>query len=247
MWFIILIKIQQKIDLKVEINASNSSNFISEMTKSSLSEVSGILQTNYARIAHAVKRLFPEILQELLTIKEPPQKLSHDVITNSYLSTHLSNDEFLFINNTLSIGYADFDVLLIYKLVRYLKLLTPPTQGWDHVTAPCVTDVTPGDDLERIRRLRSEILQRSHAHVTDTELSEFFTQFKDIAGRLEHYLGKQKGEFLNKFIYLESSYMNEKTNNLNGRLDRETKSDDDCERRLNAVENDIDSMKKRSK
>ncbi|CAC5377337.1 unnamed protein product [Mytilus coruscus] len=191
--------------------------------------------------------MFPDILQELMKIKEPPNRLAHDVNNNWYLSNKLRPDEWLLINNVTTKGYADFDIPFIYKLVRNLKLLLPPTQGWDHSNAPCSNEITAGDDLERIRRLRNEILHRGNAQVNDTELSQFFTQFKDIAGRFETYLGKQTGDFVDKFIDLETCCIDEETRNMYiKRLDGLRKNDEDCKKRLNALEEDVDALKETS-
>lgn len=219
------------------------------MASSSSSVVSGSLRTNYARIGQAVQQLFPEILQELITIVEPPQRLSYDVNKNKYLPKNLRPDEWLMINNVVTKGYANFDISLIYKLIRNLNLVNvpQPTQGWNHSTAPCPTEVTLGDDLERIRRFRNEKLHKGNAQVTDTELSQYFTEFKNIAGRLEIYLGKRSGEFVDKFDDLEICCMDEKTSEIYiKRIERLKKSDEDCKKRIHAVEKDVDALKEKS-
>ncbi|CAC5381174.1 unnamed protein product [Mytilus coruscus] len=217
------------------------------MASSSSLIVTGSLVTNYARIGHAAQQLFPDILQELITIKEPPQRLFHDININKYLSKKLRPDEWSMINDVMTKGYANFDIPLIYKLVRNLNLVPWPTKGWDHPTAPCLTEVTPGDDLERIRRFRNGILHRGNAQVTDTELSQHFTEFKDIAGRLETYMGKQTGEFVDKLVDLETCCMDEETSNVYiSRLESLKKRDEDCQKRLHAVEEDVDALKKRN-
>lgn len=212
------------------------------------SAISQSVSTNYARIGHVAQQMFPDILQELITIKEPPHRLSHDVKNNSYLRNNLRPDEWLLINNVTTKGYADFDIPFVYKLVRNLKLLPPPTQGWNHPNSPCLMEITAGDDLERIRRLRNEILHRGNAQVNDTELSQFFTQFKDIAGRFEKYLGKQTGDFVDQFRDLESCCMDKETRNMYiKRLDGLRKSDEDCKNRLNDLEEDVHALKESSK
>ncbi|XP_076108016.1 uncharacterized protein LOC143076203 isoform X4 [Mytilus galloprovincialis] len=217
------------------------------MASSSSSAVPGSCLTNYARIGHAAQQLFPDILQELITIKEPPQRLSADVNTNKNLSKILRSDEWSMINDVVTKGYANFDIPFIYKLIRSLNLVPPPTQPWSHSTAPCPTEVTPGDDLERIRRFRNETLHRGNTQVTDTELSQHFTQFKDIAGRLETYMGKQTGEFVDKFIDLETCCMDEDTRTMYiERLERLKKSDEDCKKRLSALEKDVDALKEKN-
>ncbi|CAC5399408.1 unnamed protein product [Mytilus coruscus] len=217
------------------------------MASSSSSAVSGLLRTNYARIGHAAQQLFPDILQELITIIEPPQRLSHDVHKNKYLSKNLRSDEWSMINNVVTKGYANFDIPLIYKLVRNLNLVPWPTKGWDHPTAPCLTEVTPGDDIERIRRFRNETLHRGNAQVTDTELSQYFTEFKNIADRLEKYLRKHRGEYVDKFVDLETCCMDEKTSDMYiRRIERLKKSDEDCKKRIHAVEKDVYALKEKS-
>ncbi|CAG2238023.1 unnamed protein product [Mytilus edulis] len=217
------------------------------MTSSSSSAVPGSCLTNYARIGHAAQQLFPDILQELITIKESPQKLSGDVNANKYLSNKLRSYEWSMINDVVTKGYADFDIPLIYTLVRNLNLVPRPTQGWDYRTAPCLTEVTPGDDIERIRKFRNETLHRGNAQVTDTELSQIFTQFKEIAGRLETYMGKQTGEFVDKFMDLETCCMDEDTRTMYiERLDRLKKSDEDCQKRLSTLEEDVDALKEKN-
>lgn len=208
----------------------------------------GSLSTNYSKIGYAAHKLFPEILQELIAKKESPQQLSNDFNTNRNLSKNLRGDELLLINNVVKKGYADFDIPLIFKLIRNLKLLPPPTQGWDHSNAPCVAEITPGDDLERIRRLRKEILCRHNSKVTDTESSEFFVQFKGIAGRLETYLEKQTGEFVDMFIDLETCYTEEETRNVHfKRHTRFKKREEDYQKRLRSIEREVNALKEQSK
>ncbi|XP_063448189.1 uncharacterized protein LOC134727733 [Mytilus trossulus] len=217
------------------------------MASSSSLAVPGSCLTNYARIGHAAQQLFPDILQELITIKEPPHRLSHDVNTNKDLSKILRSDELLLINNVATKGYSNFDIPFVYKLIRGLNLVPPPTKRWSHPTAPCSTEVTPGDDIERIRRFRNETLHRGNAQVTDTELSQIFTQFKEIAGRLETYMGKQTGEFVDKFVDLETCCMDEETSTMYiERLNRLKKSDEDCKKRLSALEEDVDALKEKN-
>ncbi|XP_063396571.1 uncharacterized protein LOC134681083 [Mytilus trossulus] len=217
------------------------------MASSSSSAVPGSCLTNYARIGHAAQQLFPDILQELITIKEPPHWLSADVNTNKYLAKNLHPPDLLLINHVATKGYANFDIPFIYKLIRHLNLVPPPTLGWAHPTAPCPTEVTPGDDIERIRRFRNETLHRGNAQVTDTELSQIFTQFKEIAGRLETYMGKQTGEFVDKFVDLETCCMDKETSTMYiERLERLKKSDEDCKKRLSALEEDVDALKEKN-
>ncbi|CAG2188630.1 unnamed protein product [Mytilus edulis] len=136
-----------------------------------MTSCNGPLMTNYARIGHAAQQVFPDILQDIIAIKEPQHRLYSDVTSNC----------------------------------------SSPSKGWNFHTPPAANEILPGDDIERIRRTRNEILHRGNAKVSDTNLTDYFTTFKDIAIRLEAYLGKPKGEFQQKFQNLEKCCMDEIT------------------------------------
>ncbi|CAC5381170.1 unnamed protein product [Mytilus coruscus] len=88
-------------------------------------------------------------------------------------------------------------------------------KGWDHPTAPCLTEVT--------------------------------AEFKNIADRLEKYLRKHRGEYVDKFVDLETCCMDEKTSDMYiRRIERLKKSDEDCKKRIHAVEKDVYALKEKS-
>lgn len=170
--------------------------------------------TNYARIGHASQQLLPTILQELLLIKEPPSLLQGHVINNTFLNSTLRPEEWLLINNVTTKGYADFDIPLSYKIIRNLNIVQSPTSGWHNQSGPISTEITVGDDIERIRRIRNGIIHRGNANVTDGELNDYFYKLKEIAARLEMYLGKQNGEFVSKLDHLKSCCMDSEIANM---------------------------------
>ncbi|CAG2241394.1 unnamed protein product [Mytilus edulis] len=169
------------------------------------------LMTNYARIGHAAQQCLPDILKELIAVKEPQHKLYNDVTSNRYLNRNLRADEWSKINNAYINGYVDFDASLIYKLFRNLNLVPPPSRGWDYRIPPAANEILPGDDIERIRRIKNEILHRGNAQVSDSDLTDYFTIFKDIAVRMESYIGRSKGDFTSIFQNLENCCMDEET------------------------------------
>ncbi|CAG2241807.1 unnamed protein product [Mytilus edulis] len=161
-----------------------------------MTSCNGSLMTNYARIGHAAQQVFPDILQDIIAIQEPHHRLYSDVTSNRYLNRNLRADEWSMINNVRTNGYVNFDIPLIYKLVRNLNLVPAPSKGWDFHIPPVASEILPGDDIERIRRTRNEILHRGNAQVSDSNLTDYFTTFKDIA-LIEAYLESQK-ENLNR-------------------------------------------------
>ncbi|CAG2188639.1 unnamed protein product [Mytilus edulis] len=204
---------------------------------------SGSLMTNYARIGHAAQQVFPDILQDIIAIKEQRNILYSDVTSNRYLNRNLRADEWSMINNVRTNGYVNFDIPLIYKLVRNLNLVPPPSQRWDFHIPPAANEILPGDDIERIRRTRNEILHRGNAQVPDSILTDYFTSFKEIAVRLETYLGKPKGEFVQKFLILENCCMDEETEKTY--LERLTilrEQDINLTKAMENIQKDLDSL-----
>ena len=170
-------------------------------------DISSCAKTNYARLGHASQSLIPKLLQQLLLFYEPTSRILNDCLSNSYLKKNLNASEWINIRKANTDGYVDFDIPLIYKLLRNLKLIPPPTRGWEPRGGPVFTETTIGDDMERFRKSRNEILHRGNTNVSDQELTEYFTQFKEIAQRLELALNKKKNELVYEFQNLETCCM----------------------------------------
>jgi hypothetical protein len=170
-------------------------------------DISSCAKTNYARLGHASQSLIPKLLQQLLLFYEPTSTILNDCLNNIYLKNKLNPNEWINIRKSIGVGYADFDIPLIYKLLRNLKLIPPPTRGWEPWGGPVLTETTIGDDLERFRKSRNKILHRGNTNVSDQELTDYFTQFKEIAQRLELALNKKKNELVSEFQNLETCCM----------------------------------------
>ncbi|CAG2225763.1 unnamed protein product [Mytilus edulis] len=160
--------------------------------------------TNYARLGLATQNELPNILRKLLLIKEPPHLLEAHLNNNSYLSRNLKAHEWNIISTVRTNQYDEFDVPLMYKIIRNLNLVPSPTQGWDSPTPPLSTEITEGDDIERIRRIRNELVHRGNTNVQDPELANYFSVFKDLASRLEISLMLSNREFVSKMENAET-------------------------------------------
>ncbi|CAG2198588.1 ANK [Mytilus edulis] len=167
--------------------------------------------TNYARLGLATQNELPNILRKLLFIREPPHLLEAHLKNNSYLSRNLRAYEWNIIRAVRTHQYNEFDVPLMYKIIRNLNLVPNPTQGWDNQTPPSSTEITVGDDIERIRRIRNEIVHRGNTKVKDPELANYFSFFKDIARRLEVALMLSNREFVSKLENAETCCIDEDT------------------------------------
>ncbi|XP_052074521.1 uncharacterized protein LOC127712231 [Mytilus californianus] len=159
---------------------------------------------NYARLGLASQNELPDMLRELLLIKEPPHLLEAHLQNNSFLSRNLKAYEWNIIRTVQENSYHDFDEALTYKIIRNLNLVPSPSQGWDNDMQPSAFEITIGDDIERIRRIRNEIVHRGNTNVQDSELAKYFSTFKSIASRLESYLSKPNREFVSKIEIAET-------------------------------------------
>lgn len=173
---------------------------------------------NNAKLGRAIEYLLPHCFQEIIVKNIKSKDLQNAVTNNNFLKTHLNPDERLQVTNATTHGYANvfFDVTLIYKLVRNLRLVQVPTKGSWGRGYPDDKHTTVGDDLERIRIKRNTIIHevlRRDSYVTDKELGLYFTLFKAMASRLEGCLGVNPGDFVQKFVELQVYPMDEKISN----------------------------------
>ena len=167
-------------------------------------------KTHYARLGHASQNLIPHILQELLLHFEDPTTICNKCQSHSYLNNRLTTEEWKKIKNASIKGYVNFDIPLVYTILRNINVnVVQPTVGWNCNRDPGPNETTIGDDLERCRRTRNDIIHRGNTVVTDQELEDYFNIFKGIAGRFEIILRKLPGEFVNEFENLEICSMDE--------------------------------------
>ncbi|CAC5363450.1 ANK [Mytilus coruscus] len=165
--------------------------------------------TNYARLGLATQNELSNLLRELLLKKKSTHISAVDLNKNSYLSNNLNAQEWIIIQNVRRNKYNEFDVPLMYKIIRNLNLVPMPTQGWGN--PPVATDIAIGDDIERIRQIRNAIVHRGNTKVTDHELTMYFSVFKDIASRFESYLMKTNREFVSKIEDAETCCIDKDT------------------------------------
>lgn len=172
---------------------------------------SGSNRTHYARLSHASLIVVPKMLQELLMSYEPPELLLRDC---TRLYRYLNSTEKDHVNNAKQNGYGNFDIPLIYKLLRNLNLkpsFPEPSKGWESSIDPNSSEVREGDDLERCRRSRNAIIHKGNPYVGNEEFFKYFKSFKNIARRLEKKLKKRNKEFLSELEFLETCCMDEET------------------------------------
>ncbi|XP_052082547.1 uncharacterized protein LOC127720138 isoform X3 [Mytilus californianus] len=191
-------------------------------------------QTRYARSSMLITDVFPEILRQFITVQHnnmPAQALERMVSRDKEFRNTLDADERKMIQSLQSGNYDEIDFSLLYKLIRYFKLVDEPTKSWGNT--PDTDDVNVGDDTERLRRYRNKITHKTRADMTEIELNKLFSDVTDIGKRADKYLQKQIFEkeieklrkcsmdedikekyikLLEKYLDLQEMYKTNKTN-----------------------------------
>ena len=82
---------------------------------------------------------------------------------------------------------ADFDVTLLFRLLRTICNLTPPSTGWDAL--PVTTDHSLTADIARIKYYRNSVYGHVNQGMTITD-NEFPTLWQDISEALVRIAGQ---------------------------------------------------------
>lgn len=147
--------------------------------------------------------------------KEPMSELLKDHVNkNSHLYRLLTPDERNFISDDAVDDFDfEFDIHLLYKILRYLELTLRPTRGWGDDIPPMWNEHTIGDDVERIRGLWNDIVYKSNTGVSDDDLDKYFCMFDDIAIMFENYFDKPYGKFKKMVKEAKEKIIDQETEN----------------------------------
>lgn len=139
-------------------------------------------EDNFTCFAVACVKIIKLPLIDILTDCIKPNCLYNELIKSSLLNTQknkLSPDQIkkCFLPPPDKPIYEEFDVSLLYTLIRNLCTSVKPTQGWG--TEPKLTDTQVGDDIERLRLFRNNY----YGHADSTKIPD--GKFKDLWKKLK--------------------------------------------------------------
>ena len=143
---------------------------------------------NFCRFSLGIVDTSPVVLRDILESYIPHTELQN-VINNMPLWQKQRFEDRLtqpmkdLISNASTDGYKDFDITLLYTLLRNVcSNLRTPTQGWGNEPQP--TDTTLSDDIERIRLLRNGVFAHMpRAKLTENEYTEHWGALMDVCHR----------------------------------------------------------------
>lgn len=82
-------------------------------------------------------------------------------------------------------NYNQFDVTLLYTLIRNLCPSLRPTLGWGK--KPRTTDILIGDDIERLRLFRNNYAHTDSTEIPDDEFEDLLKNLKSVIQRCQTF------------------------------------------------------------
>ena len=90
-------------------------------------------------------------------------------------------------------GFNKLDISLLYKLIRRFNLVSEPSKKWGN--RPSASDINQGDDIERMRNNRNDLVHRPTGGLSEEERDTFFKESIEIACRVGNFIGKSTSSF----------------------------------------------------
>nr|XP_022319643.1 uncharacterized protein LOC111122284 [Crassostrea virginica]XP_022319644.1 uncharacterized protein LOC111122284 [Crassostrea virginica] len=148
-------------------------------------------RTRFFRLSLIIIDELTQILRDLLHNEISPAQIYNKVVQRNYFPK-LRPEQVVVIHNANSRDYKDFDITLLYTLLRNVcQNITPPSQRWGGSNMPSPNEVTVGDDIERIRLIRNKIFGHiSEAAISETEFKEHWSIMSGICTRIQTLLNK---------------------------------------------------------
>lgn len=143
-------------------------------------------RTRFFRLSSVILEELTPILRDLLQNEISPSQLYIKVKQKVF--KELKFDQIIIINNAKAIGcYKEFDITLLYTILRnYCPNIQPPTKKWGLKTMPLLTETTVGDDIERIRIIRNNLIGHiSTPEVSENDFIENWCIISDICTRMQ--------------------------------------------------------------
>lgn len=143
-------------------------------------------KTNYDRIARLLYRGGKALLKEKFDSIHPPSMLPiilQHPVTRSFLP-HLYQNEYqrLYPSPGVYGKSEDFDITLLFKLLRSICSLPTPGSGWN--CCPISSDQTVSDDITRIKFYRNEICHTKNMEIDDANFLHLWGEIRSALVRL---------------------------------------------------------------
>lgn len=145
-------------------------------------------EQNFIRFVKARDDVMPLPLRDILHWQIKPKDLHQKIQSCLALTNGEKKLDSYQMNQTKLANYNNFDVTLLYKLIRNLCPGLKPTQGWG--IRLNYNDTTIGDDIERIRVFRNELGHSKSSKIPDSEFANRWIELKVVIERLQKAMSK---------------------------------------------------------
>lgn len=143
-------------------------------------------KTNYDRIARLLYRGGKTLLKETFDSIHPPSMLpavlQHPVTKDSLPFLYKDEIQRLYPSPGKYGKSEDFDITLLFKLLRSICYLPAPASGWN--SCPISSDQTVSDDIARIRFYRNEICHTKDMEINDANFLHLWGEIRRALVRL---------------------------------------------------------------
>lgn len=146
-------------------------------------------QRNFACLVFVCVDFMKLPLKDILAIEIAPKDL-YEKIQGSPLEKTLwpVQKKLCFIPKPNEPDYCDFDVSLLYTLIRNLGSSSLiPTRGWK-IKKPTDSETKIGDDIVRFNYLRNTIAHAISAKICDNEFNDIWENIRKVVGRMQTFI-----------------------------------------------------------
>lgn len=144
--------------------------------------------TNLARLSRIVLGPCTDVLRAILGKEIPQSSLSQTVKTflakaPNKKTTLITKEQESLINTG---NYSDFDISLLYVLLRNITKIPPHIKKWGKTPKRCDRSVSA--NIERIRLIRNDLGHISKISISDHTFNTTWQEISDIVRELDTYL-----------------------------------------------------------
>lgn len=147
---------------------------------------------NIVRIARIILGPCTDILRDVLRKEMSPSELVHNVKTYIAHSPKHKKPSINKVQQQLvcSGDYSNFDIVLLYLLLRNVCSFSPHSNKWGNIPSP--GDRSVSANIERIRILRNETVHSFPIQLSNSEFEHKWKVIFQIVQELEEYLGSSE-------------------------------------------------------
>lgn len=152
-------------------------------------------KTRYTRANLVLLDVFTKGLRDLLQTNVRSITILETMVQNAEFQNMLSEKE----KNLLeTIKYDELDIGIIYKIIRFFKVVQAPSRGWGFTPRP--NDEQIADDIERIRIMRNSLAHKPNPVLSEENLESMFTDFADMSYRFDTYMNQDPNNGYSKAV-----------------------------------------------